>query len=124
MSKNIDGKSVDSDLQALGISLGYSSRFFKELVKGNTPDFFETTRVGLGYYSFVEHYDRETYKGPGLKTDFELTFAGWPSFYYGLKFSYHLAHLTHPSQPQKESHSARSLLVTWLSGGFDISFYF
>jgi len=44
--------------------------------------------------------------------------------HYGLKVSYHLASVSRAPEYNKEPGSARGQTLTWLSLGFDVSFYY
>jgi hypothetical protein len=42
----------------------------------------------------------------------------------GGKMNYHLMHLTRPEDFEGQTKSARALLLTWVSVGLDLCFYF
>jgi hypothetical protein len=85
---------------------------------------FTTTSAGIGYYSFDENFTGQSYGGPGLKTDFGLHRRSSRSVHYGVRMSYHLASVKRAEEVEGETSSQRALTLSWLTFGFDLSFYF
>ncbi|MCF8059372.1 MAG: hypothetical protein K9K67_08750 [Bacteriovoracaceae bacterium] len=114
-------ESEDSVL-AFGASLSYRGTWIQDLV--NSDKMFTTTAAGIGWYNYTQNLRVKSYSGPGLKCDFGLHRRSSPSFHYGLKMSYHLAHVERSAEFEGETSSQRSQVLSWLSFGIDLSFYF
>lgn len=104
----------------LGLSLhGNITRHFTKSDK-----VFEIISASLGYYSLNEQFRNESFNGFGLKTDASIILRSSGNFSYGFKVSYQLANVVKKEGPAGQSRSQRSLLLTWLSAGIDVSLYF
>lgn len=107
---------------AFGASIALRDSWIGHLL--NTEKIFTTTSAGIGWYSFQEKFRQKTYSGPGLKADFGIHRRASRTMHYGLKMSYHLASVRRAPAYDKEPGSARGQTLTWLTLGFDVSFYF
>lgn len=107
---------------AFGGSISYRDSWIGHLLE--TEKMFTTTAAGIGWYSFNETFRDKSYSGPGLKADFGLHRRSTRTMHYGIKMSYHLASVKRAQEDETETSSARSHTLTWLTFGFDLSFYF
>jgi hypothetical protein len=107
---------------AFGASISYRDSWIGHLL--DTEKIFTTTAAGVGWYSFHQTFRDKTYAGPGLKADFGIHRRSTRTMHYGLKMSYHLASVKREAEFDEETSSARSHTLTWLTFGFDLSFYF
>jgi len=112
----------DDIVIAAGASLSYRGNWIGELLQSDKV--FSTTSAGIGWYRFTESLRGSTYSGPGLKTDFGIHRRSSRSLHYGMKMSYHLSHTKRAAEFEGESSSARAQVLSWLSLGFDLTFYF
>jgi len=112
----------DDSVLAFGGSISYRGSWIQELVDSDLM--FTTTSAGLGWYTFNQNLRSKTYSGPGMKADFGLHRRSSRSLHYGLKMSYNLAHVKRAQEFEGETSSQRSQVLSWLSFGFDLSFYF
>jgi hypothetical protein len=112
----------DDSVLAGGASISYRGNWVGELFQSDKV--FSTISAGLGWYRFSESLRGLTYSGPGLKCDFGVHRRSSRSIHYGMKMSYHLSHTKRAAEFEGESSSARSQVLSWLSLGFDLSFYF
>ncbi|MEC7275118.1 MAG: hypothetical protein VXV96_02270 [Bdellovibrionota bacterium] len=119
---SFDLEDTDETLFAFGAAISYRSRWIQDLV--NSDKMFTTTSAGIGYYSFDENFTGQSYGGPGLKTDFGLHRRSSRSVHYGVRMSYHLASVKRAEEVEGETSSQRALTLSWLTFGFDLSFYF
>ena len=112
----------DDSILAGGASISYRGNWVGELFQSDKV--FSTTSAGIGWYRFTESLREKTYSGPGLKCDFGVHRRSSRSIHYGMKMSYHLAHTKRAAEFEGETSSARAQVLSWLSFGFDLSFYF
>lgn len=119
---SLDLRETDESILAFGASLSYRSTWIQDLVNSNKM--FTTTAAGIGYYNLTENFRVKSYGGPGLKADFGLHRRSSRSIHYGVKMSYHLANVKRSAEFEGETSSQRSLVLSWLTFGFDLSFYF
>lgn len=117
-----DLQQSDDSLIAGGASISYRGNWIGEFF--NSDKVFSTTAAGIGWYRLSEAFRGKTYSGPGLKCDFGVHRRTSRNLHYGMKMSYHLAHVKRAAEFEGEVSSARSQLLSWLSFGFDLSFYF
>ncbi len=117
-----DLEQTEESLFAFGAGLSYRSSWIQELV--GSEKMFTTTSAGLGWYSLEENFSGFTYSGPGLKTDFGIHRRASRSMHYGVRMSYNLASVKRAQETENERSSQRGLTLSWLTVGFDLSFYF
>lgn len=118
----LDQRESTDSLFSFGAGIMYRSQFMKSLL--DTDKVFESTSFSLAYHSFTEEFRAESYKGPGIKADFGIHRRASRGMHYGIKMSYNLAEVKKAAEFDTDTSSDRSLLLTWLSIGFDLSFYF
>ncbi len=107
---------------AFGGSISYRDSWIGHLL--DTEKLFTTTTAGVGWYQFHETYRDKTYSGPGLKADFGIHNRATRTMHYGIRMSYNLASVKRAAEEDTETSSARAHTLTWLTFGFDLSFYF
>jgi hypothetical protein len=107
----------------LGFGPGVGYRFKLLLDFFNTEDTFESIDVFLNGIVLNESFSKERYQGFGLATSYGLHKRTQTSFFYGGKFSYHVASVTRRAIGD-ESKSERSLSLGWLSVAFEMGFYY
>ncbi len=112
----------EDTVTAFGGSISYRDSWIGHLL--DTEKIFTTTAAGIGWYSFNQTFRDKTYSGPGLKADFGIHRRSTRTMHYGVKMSYHLASIKRASEFDQETSSARAHTLTWLTFGFDLSFYF
>lgn len=115
-------RETEDSILAFGASISYRSNWVQELV--NSDKMFTTTAAGIGWYNYTQNLRVKSYSGPGLKTDFGLHLRSSRSIHYGMKMSYHLANVKRSAEFDGETSSQRSHTLSWLTFGFDLSFYF
>ena len=76
---------------------------------------FTSASANLGFYILDDELTGKQFTGPGIKIDFGLYRRRQVKMHYGLKVNYHLAKVTN---------SSSKMLLSWLSFGFDLGFYF
>ena len=117
-----DLQQSDDSVLAGGASISYRGSWLSEFFQSDK--IFSTTAAGIGWYRFTETLREKTYSGPGLKCDFGVHRRSSRSLHYGMKMSYNLSHVKRAAEFEGEGSSARSQVLSWLSFGFDLSFYF
>jgi hypothetical protein len=124
-SAEVNFQRVPEDGQTIigfGGGLGYRSTWIQELIK--SENLFTTTSFALGIFQLNDSLRSLDYRGPGMKADFGLHKRSGRNTHYGLRMSYQLAQVKREAIFDGESSSERSLLLSWLSFGFDLSFYY
>ena len=114
----------EDTVTAFGGSISYRDSWIGHLL--DTEKLFTTTTAGIGWYQYHQTFRDKTYSGPGLKADFGLHKRATRTMHYGLRMSYNLASVKRSMEEDEEGipSSARSHTITWLTFGFDVSFYF
>lgn len=110
------------DLTTVGAGIGLRNTWIQNLIP--SPKVFSTTAAFLTYNQFTENFLSKTFSGPGLKADFGIHKRSSDSMHYGMRMSYNLAQVTREKEFETENSASRSLLLSWLTFAFDISFYF
>lgn len=113
---------TEDQILAFGASISYRGTWIQDLV--GSDKMFTTTAAGIGWYNYTQNLRVKSYSGPGLKCDFGLHRRSTRSFHYGLKMSYHLADVRRAQEFEGETSSQRNQVLSWLTFGFDLSFYF
>jgi hypothetical protein len=108
-------------LLGFGPGIGYRFKLFLDFLP--TEDTFETVEVFLNALLLDESFIEEKYQGYGLSASYGLHKRTKTSFYYGGKFSYHVATVTRRAIGD-ESESERSLSLGWLSIALDVGFFY
>jgi hypothetical protein len=112
----------NDELNIFGVGVSMRGAWIQELI--NSESIYTHTAANFGYYTLNQNFSNRTYKGPGLKADLGLHVRNSKSMHYGVRTTYHLAHVKRPQAFTDESSSSRSLLLTWMTIGVDLSFYF
>ncbi len=121
-ANTLELRESEDQVLAFGASISYRGTWIQDLV--NSEKMFTTTAAGLGWYNYTSNERVLSYSGPGLKCDFGLHRRSTQSFHYGLKMSYHLADVKREADFEGETSSQRNQVLSWLTFGFDLSFYF
>lgn len=106
----------------LGLGVGFRTNYVRHLIAMDT--LYETVAASLTYNQFDETFRGEKFSGPGIKADFGIHKRTSESFHFGAKMSYNLAHVKKAQEFEGQNSAARSLLLTWLSLGLDLTFYY
>lgn len=106
----------------IGAGLSYRTKYVRHLIAMDT--IYETISAQLTYNQFDENFRGETFSGPGIKADFGIHKRTSEAFHFGVRMSYNLAHVKKAQEFEGHSSTARSLLLTWLSLGLDLTFYY
>ncbi|TNF01321.1 MAG: hypothetical protein EP326_04640 [Deltaproteobacteria bacterium] len=106
----------------LGVGLGWRTKYVRHLVAMDT--LYETISAQVTYNQFDENFRGESFSGPGIKADFGIHKRTSEAFHFGVRMSYNLAHVKKAQEFEGHSSPARSLLLTWLSLGLDLTFYY
>lgn len=117
-----DLESTQEDLISLGMGVGFRNSWIQNLIRYD--DIFSTTSAALTYNKFSENFIGRDYSGPGLRADFGIHKRSSTRMHYGFKMSYNLAQVKRAKQVDTEDSASRSLTLSWLSAGLDISFYY
>ncbi len=109
-------------INMIGGGIMHRSSWVQNLI--DSDKVFTSTSANFSYSSLSDELLQKEFKGAGLKADFGLHRRSSRTMHYGIKMSYHLAKLKRPQEFETETSSQRTLLLTWLTFGFDLSFYF
>ncbi|MGZ3808200.1 MAG: hypothetical protein ACXVCE_08945 [Bacteriovorax sp.] len=114
----LDSKST---LTTIGMGVGRESRYVQTLLPFN--DIFEMMAANITYNIYKESTSGKSFSGPGLLAKFSVykRFSEYLSF--GTQFNYNLAVVKRAQDVDSETSSARSLTMSYLTVGFDLSFY-
>lgn len=110
-----------STLLTVSSGLSYRTTYIQHFFPDN---WFETISAALTYQIMQEPHRDQTFRGPGLKTDFGIQKRTSQTNYWGVKASYQISSLQWTDKPDGLSRANRSLIVNWLSIGFELGFYF
>jgi hypothetical protein len=116
-----DLQNSNDNILNINLGLSYRGSWVQNLIKSDR--IFTTTAASIGYYILNENFLGQSFSGPGLKTDFGLHRRTGPKMHWGAKMSYHLAPVKRSANFEGESSVNRSLLLSWLTFGVDLSFY-
>lgn len=116
---DVDIYAASEKLSLVGIGVQYISRYSAILLPF---DLYESTTASLVYATMSEDAGGKSFSGPGLKAKFSIMKPLGDYTHVGLNMDYNLLTLKR-SQEASETSSARSLTASWLTLGFDISFF-
>jgi hypothetical protein len=104
-----------------GIGPAFETRYIQTLIP--LSDIYELIATNLTYNILQEPTSNYSFKGPGLLAKFSVykRFSDYISA--GTQFTYNLAVVKRAQLFDTESSSARSLTLSYLTIGFDLSFY-
>ncbi len=106
-------------INSFGIGLGIQEKVPADIIK--LPNVYAKSEAFITYNKLSESTFSENYSGIGIKTDIRLYKYAEIGMHYGTKLSYSLSQVTKKGDSSSDS---RSLLISFISLGFDIGFYF
>lgn len=104
-----------------GLGVGRETRYAQTLLP--FTDIYELMAANLTYNLFKEPTSTKTFNGPGMLAKFSLYKRFSEFFSAGTQFTYNLAVVKRAADNDLETSSARSLTISYLTVGFDLSFY-
>jgi hypothetical protein len=116
-----DLSGTKSKHMGLGVGIAYESRYAQTLLPFN--DIYELTAANLTYNLFQEPTSNKSFSGPGLLAKYSVFKKFSDYFSIGTQFTYNLSVVKRSQEFDTESSSARSLTLSYLTLGFDLSFY-
>jgi len=114
------GSTASANISIMTIGLSQRIKLAQTLVKSDR--IFETIGFGIGTYAVKD--DLYSYKGYGLHADYTLSHRFSQTFYYGLRYSYHMAPLERPEAYDQEPKKDRLLMTSWLHMALEFGCYF
>lgn len=106
---------------SVGVGIGRETSYTQSLVP--LADIYELMAANLTYNSFKEPTSSKSFTGPGMIAKF-LVYKKFSNYFTaGTQFTYNLAVVKRGQDFETESSSARSLTISYLTIGFDLSFY-
>jgi hypothetical protein len=109
------------NLLSLGVGLSYRYKFFPKIFNFNKV--FETVGAMITYNQLDDQYRGMKYSGPGLRVDYGVHKRISRVFQLGLQASYNIALVKRSAEFDTEKTSDRSLLLSWGTIAFNLSFY-
>jgi len=106
---------------SIGIGYGIRSHIFRDIFRANKS--FETMSFSLSYDSLNEQVTGDIFNGLGFQIGLGLYKLLSSKIYYGLKADYHLSNLRRAPLNSLQTTSERSLTLSWLSLGINLSMY-
>ena len=85
---------------------------------------FQTVGAYATYNVNKDDGHTETYRGPGLKTDFGIHYRSSKGIALGWKLSYNLMTASRAQSYDNEPRNERSFVYSWLSTGIDLTLYY
>jgi hypothetical protein len=113
--------STKNSVSGLGLGAAYRFKFLLDFL--HTEDVFEMVEVFVNGLQLNESYIDQTYRGYGLTTNYGIHKRSSTSFFYGIKFSYNVGRVTREAIAN-EARDDRSLALGWLSGAFEMGFFY
>lgn len=108
-------------LFTIGAGLGRETRYIQTLLPFN--DLYEYMAADITYNSFKEKNSGHSFIGPGIIAKYSAYKKISDYLSFGPQFTYHLAVVKRTADNDFESSSSRSLTMSHLTVGFDLSFY-
>ncbi len=117
-SKLVDKK---SNFISFGVGVARESRYSQNLLP--FKDLYELMAADITYNLYKESASTKTFTGPGMIAKFSLLkkFSEYTSL--GTHFTYNLAVIKRSQDFATENSSSRSLTLSYMTLGFDFSFY-
>ena len=84
---------------------------------------YESISAAVTYNSYSEEYAEGTFSGYGLKSTLGLYIRSSQHMHYGIKMGYNLTPVTKAPE-EGETSSSNTLMLSFATVGFDLSFYF
>lgn len=110
-----------STMTTFGIGIGRETRYGQTLLPFH--DIYEFMAANLTYNIFKENTSGKSFTGPGMIAKFSLYKRFSDYFSVGTQLTYNLAVVKRSSENESESSSNRSLTMSYVTVGFDLSFY-
>lgn len=112
---------TSTSLTTLGLGIGRETRYAQTLLP--FEEIYELMSADLTYNIFNESVSGKSFTGPGLLAKFSLykKFSDYMSL--GTQFTYNLASVKRAAEVDTETSSSRALTLSYLTLGFDLSFY-
>ena len=114
----IDTKST---ITTFGVGIGRESRYAQTFLP--FEGLYELMAADLTYNVFNESTSEKTFTGPGMIAKFALYKKYSESFSMGAQFIYNLAVVKRAATNETDNSSSTSLTMSYLTVGFDLSFY-
>lgn len=105
----------------IGLGVGRESRYTQTLIPFS--DIYELMAANLTYNIFKEPTSTKSFSGPGMMAKFSVYKRFSDYFSVGPQFTYNLAVVKRAQENDLETSSSTSLTVSYLTIGFDLSFY-
>ena len=102
--------------------MGHRFRWLQGLFSAR--DMFEHVAAYLTYHSLTDGLRDLSYSGPGFRADFGLHKRFSPRFHFGINLSYNLGVIDREKITETERREDRNFVISWLSFGADLGFYF
>lgn len=110
-----------SNLITFGAGVARKSTYIRELLSWDK--WYEMSAANLTYNMFKESVSSKNFTGFGILTKFGLYYKSSEYFSYGTQFLYRLAVVKRSADFNTETSSPRSLILSHLSLGIDLSFF-
>ena len=110
-----------STLITFGVGIGSESQYFQTLLP--FENIYETIAADVTYNSFKEKNSTLSFTGFGMLAKFALSKKFSNYYSVGTQFTYNLAVVKRSANYDSESSSARSLTMSNLTVGLDLSFF-
>lgn len=110
-----------STLLTLGVGVAHETRYAQTLLP--FTDIYELMAANLTYNVFNEPTSSKSFTGPGILAKFSVYKRFSDYFSAGTQFTYNLAVVKRAQDVETETSSVRSLTLSYLTVGFDLSFY-
>lgn len=118
-SANLEG--TKSTLTTIGVGIGRESRYAQTLLP--FKEIYELMAANVTYNLYKETTSGKSFTGPGMIAKFSLYKKFSDYFTAGTQFTYNLAVVKRAQDTDTETSSVRSLTMSYLTVGFDLSFY-
>lgn len=117
---NADIEEEAERLNSIGLGLGHQSRYIATLLPF---DLYEFTEAAITYSSFTEKIGSESFKGPGIKAKYTVLKPIGRYTHLGLSLDYNLISFKRAANNDEETSSQRGFSASWLTFGFDLTFF-
>ncbi len=120
-SSDSELKNSRSTLTSFGLGVARESKYAQALFSSN--NLYEIVATDLTYNIFKESVQSKSFNGVGLLAKFGLYKKTSDYFSFGAQFVYHLAVVKRAPDSDSETSSMRSLTLSHLTIGLDLSFF-
>jgi len=118
----IRDEDTEQKLTTIGFGIGHRFRWLQGIFSAR--DVFEHVAAYLTYHSLKDAGRDLSYAGPGFRADFGLHKRLTSAFHLGVNLSYNLGVVDREKIFETERREDRTFVVSWLSLGADLAFYF